>query len=218
MASLKRWLDLRRNPWKAEHYAGLKAWRADNALKTRFHTYDDLAPEAVVLDVGGFEGGWADLILSVQPKARVHVFEPHPRFADTLRSKYADRPNVSVHDFAMGGAEGTLTLSDDGDASSAFGGQGGALTAPVRPVGAVFAELGLDRVDLMKVNIEGGEYDLLPALLESGLMPRIARLQVQFHLFEPALIDARAAICARLEETHDCAWCYPFIWEEWRLR
>ncbi|SDC67074.1 FkbM family methyltransferase [Ruegeria marina] len=218
MASLKRWLDLRRNPWKAEHYAALKSWRADNALKTRFHTYDGLAPEAVVLDVGGFEGGWADLILSFQPKARVHVFEPHPRFAEALRSKFACQPNVMVHEFAIGGAEGVLRLSDDGDASSAFGGKGGVLEAPIRPADAVFTELGLDRVDLMKVNIEGGEYDLLPALLDSGLMPRIGRLQVQFHLFEPALIETRAAICARLAETHDCAWSYPFIWEEWRLR
>lgn len=218
MASLKRWLDLRRNPWKAEHYAGLKAWRADNAPKTRFHTYRDIGPEAVVLDVGGFEGGWADLILSFQPKAEIHVFEPHPRFAAALRAKFADRANVHVHDFAMGGAEGVLALSDDGDASSGFGDSGGDLKAPIRPVSEVFAELGLERVDLMKVNIEGGEYDLLPALLDADLMPRIARLQVQFHLFEPALIETRTGICARLSETHDCAWSYPFIWEEWRLR
>ncbi|MFD2856638.1 FkbM family methyltransferase [Seohaeicola zhoushanensis] len=155
MVSLKRWLDQRRNPWKAEHYAGLKAWRADNAQNTRLQTYDGLGPEALVLDVGGFEGRWADLILAAQPKARIHVFEPHPRFVSALRTKFAARPNVSVHDFAIGATAGALTLSDDGDASSAFGGKGGALQAPIRPVGEVFSELGLDRVDLMKVNIEG---------------------------------------------------------------
>ena len=92
----------------------------------------------------------------------------------------------------------------------------GALSGEVRPVTAFFDAQGIDHVDLAKMNIEGGEYDLLPALIDSGLMTRIDRLQVQFHLFEPSLAQAREAICEGLAKTHSRAWCYPFVWEEWR--
>ena len=36
---------------------------------------------------------------------------------------------------------------------------------------------------LMKINIEGGEYDLLEELLDENMIKQIVNLQVQFHDF-----------------------------------
>ena len=90
----------------------------------------------------------------------------------------------------------------------------------VRPeyVVEVLDELGAPQIDLMKVNIEGGEYDLLPALIDAGIMPRIGILQVQFHLFSADDIPRRDAIRAHLAQTHDCDWSYDFVWEQWSRR
>ncbi len=73
-------------------------------------------------------------------------------------------------------------------------------------------------IDLAKVNIEGGEYDLLPAFDEAGVLPRLRMLQVQFHLFAPADIERRNAIRATLSRTHNCDWSYDFVWEQWSLK
>ncbi|QYX58382.1 FkbM family methyltransferase [Roseovarius sp. SCSIO 43702] len=217
MASLKKWLDRRRNPWKGVFYDAFKLWKAENG-PARLYAYDTLPEGATVLDFGGFEGTWADRILAAQPSADIHVFEPHPVFAAHLTQKFAERENVHVHAFALGRTDGTLSLSDTGDASSAVADLEKSLEAPVKAVSQFFDAHPLPAIDLVKINIEGGEYDLLPALLDAGVMDRIARLQVQFHLFDPAFAEARDAIRTRLSETHDCAWCYPFVWEEWRRR
>ncbi|MEL7099354.1 MAG: FkbM family methyltransferase [Pseudomonadota bacterium] len=218
MASFKRWLEARRHPWKRVALDAVAQFKRDGARDGKLYRYEDLPEAPVVWDVGGFEGTWTDHILSVRPAAQVHVFEPHPRFADALTSKFAAAPGVHVHGFAVGGADGTLALDDTGDASSAFGHTEGTLEGSVRDVAAFWHQTGLERVDLVKMNIEGGEYDLLPAMLDAGLMQRVYRLQVQFHLFDPSLLQARDAIRARLAETHICAWDYPFVWEEWRTR
>ena len=215
MASLKRWLDRRRNPWKGVFFDAYRKFRAENG-QAKLRHYEDLPAGAVVLDIGGFRGEWCDIVLRQQPDCTIHIMEPHPIFAQTLREKYQSDDRVFVHEFGLGMATGTLQLSDEGDASSAIAEHSRSFQAPIVPVASFFKEHNLQEVALAKVNIEGGEYDLLPALIDAGLMPRIARLQVQFHLFEPKLQQARDAILAGLAKSHKQAWCYTFVWEEWQ--
>lgn len=217
MASLKRWLDRRRNPWKGDFIDSFLKFRNDGA-QARLTEFSDLEAGSVVIDFGGFEGTWTDAVLSAQPEARVHVFEPHPGYAAALRDKFADRPNVTIHEAAMGREAGTLSLSDAGDASSAVAAHERSFSAPVIAARTFFDDQGIDRVQLAKINIEGGEYELLPALIEAGLIGRVARLMVQFHLFQPDDRALRSEIVGRLSETHEPGWSYPFVWEEWRLR
>lgn len=217
MASLKRWLDRRRNPWKGIFYDAFRQWRRENG-SARLYDYTNLRNDAVVFDFGGFKGEWTDIVLKQQPDATVHVFEPHPGFARLLRHHFAGNARVHVHECALGSIDGTLALSDEGDASSAVADHGKSFESEVISVARFFETHDIPRIDLAKINIEGGEYDLLPALIDTGIINRIHRLQVQFHLFEPKLIDVREAIRTRLEASHDCIWCYPFVWEEWRLK
>ncbi|WP_371223833.1 FkbM family methyltransferase [Roseovarius sp. 2305UL8-3] len=217
MASLKKWLDRRRNPWRGAHYDAMKAWKRENAA-ARLYDYTALPSGGVVFDMGGFKGEWADMVLDQQPDAVIHLFEPHPRFADELRAKFDADERVTVYPVALGSADGEMLISDAGDASSSVADNGEGAPAEVIAVSRFFADRDIPRIDLMKVNIEGGEYDLLPALVSAGVIGRIDRLQVQFHLFEEALMAERDSIRAMLEKTHECVWCYPFVWEEWRLK
>jgi FkbM family methyltransferase len=214
--SLKHWLRQRREPWTKVFYAAFRRWKADK-MEPRRMEFPGIGPQSVVFDVGGFQGNWAADI-HTRYGAQVHVFEPHPSFAAAIRSRFAANPAIVTHAFALGSSEGTLDLSDDGDASSSFRKAGRTVQGHIEPVARFFADTGIEIVDLIKVNIEGGEYDLLPALLDAGLMPRIGILQVQFHLFSADDIPRRDAIRARLAQTHDCDWSYDFVWEQWSLR
>ena len=217
MASLKRWLERRRNPWKAPFFDAYKLWRKENG-PARLYDYAGLPAGGTVLDFGGFRGEWTDRVLAAQPDLTVHVFEPHPGFARELENKFAGNDKVHVHALALGSEDGEIHLSDAGDASSSLTDQAAQYSAPIRAAGDFFAQHGITDVALTKINIEGGEYSLLPALVDHGLMNRIARVQVQFHLFEPAMQATRDAVREKLSKTHGCAWCYPFVWEEWRLK
>jgi FkbM family methyltransferase len=168
MASLKRWLDVRRNPWKRVFHDAFKAWRRDGGQR-RLETYD-LPEGAVVFDLGGYVGAWTEDVLRCQPTAIVHVFEPHPDFAAKLEEKFKEHSNVHIHAFALGQTDGTLTLSDAGDASSAVAQHDTAFEAEIRSVDRFFEEIEIGDIALAKVNIEGGEYDVIPAWITHGAM------------------------------------------------
>jgi hypothetical protein len=72
---------------------------------------------------------------------------------------------------------------------------------------------------MMKVNIEGGEYELLDHLIDTGLICRVRDVQVQFH--DDVLPDAdrrMRAIQAGLSKTHTLLWQHEWIWECWRRK
>ena len=78
-----------------------------------------------------------------------------------------------------------------------------------------FDAMGLDHIDLLKINIEGGEYDLLPNLIASGWIERITDIQVQFHDFVPDAIAKTQRIQESLRRTHRITWMFPMVWENW---
>ncbi|MGR3814643.1 MAG: FkbM family methyltransferase [Cognatishimia activa] len=217
MASLKRWLDKRRNPWRAQHLDAYSAWKKERG-SSKLYDYSELPEQAIVFDFGGFKGEWSDIVLQQIPLASIKIFEPHPGFASELKTKFQAKQNVETYAFALGSKTETLLLSDEGDASSAVAEHSKAFSASFISVSDFFLSSEIRHIDLAKINIEGGEYDLLPALMDAGLINRFDRLQVQFHLFEPKMQEQRDRIRQQLEATHKCVWCYPFVWEEWRLK
>lgn len=39
----------------------------------------------------------------------------------------------------------------------------------------------IDDIGLMKINIEGGEYELLERMIELGIINKVKDIQIQFH-------------------------------------
>lgn len=211
--SLKLWLRLRREPWRRAAYTAYRQWKRDKMEAKRFE-FEGIGPESTVFDVGGFEGNWAQEIFD-RYGATVHVFEPHPTFAKALEQRFANNPKIIVHAFALGSEAGELHLSDDGDASSAVNDVTNAVSGEVRAVSDFMAAFETDTIDLMKINIEGGEYDLLPALSTCDQLKRFGIIQVQFHQFRETDDALRDSVRAELVKSHTQAWCYHFVWEEW---
>lgn len=180
----------------------------------------DLGEDSVVLDVGGYLGDYAANIFC-RYRSRIHVFEPLPVYCDEIRQRFGKNPQVRVHEFGLAGTTREERLFRAQAGSSVFMDRFKMEEAtPVRMVRAAdaLAELGVERVDLMKVNIEGGEYELLEHLLETGWAPRIRNICVQFH--EEVLPDAperMRAIQAGLARTHRATFQYEFVWENWQL-
>ncbi len=73
-------------------------------------------------------------------------------------------------------------------------------------------------VDLMKLNIEGAEFDLLDRLIAKKLHKKVTDIQIQFHKIDDKSEERRNKIREKLSKTHDCTWNYPFVWENWKLK
>lgn len=202
--------------YSPEAYQFISATMAQPALLT---TFDNLGPGAIAVDVGAFEGKWCGEVAD-RYQCEVEAFELSPEFFGVLADVAREHEGVHIREYGLGGRDETVRVSRTNMGSSVFvnprsGEQVEWTDAHIRDVAAVWDELGWDRVAVLKVNIEGGEYDLLERLSDAGLLARVDCLLVQFHDWIPNGYARRRAIRRTLAETHDEAWCYDWAWEKW---
>src|SRR5262249_24421164 len=154
---------------------------------------------------------------------RVHAYEPEPGAIEQCRRTIADEPRIELHPFGLAGRQRTERLTVVGPGSSIyadkrFGPTLESVEIELRDVVGELAAMGVDGIDLIKINIEGGEYELLDRLYESGWLPRIDTLIVQFHEFAPDAYRARRRNRRQLSESHLCSWNYTWVYERWDRR
>lgn len=178
----------------------------------------DLDEQSVVLDVGAFVGQWCEKVAH-RYGATVHAFEPAPQAVAALERRLGDDPRIVAHAVGLGARDETLAMEIHGPGSTVYTGgsvDGDLEQVELRDVAAVLDDLDVDRVDLMKVNIEGGEYDLFDRLIETDWLPRIRTVLIQFHEWHPGAYRRRFRIRRALARHHDEVWNYPWIWEKWQ--
>src|SRR5262249_32608736 len=145
--------------------------------------YDQVAADPAdvrqVVDLGGNVGLSCIFWLAKFPNCRIDVFEPHPGHVAQMKTNLSLNgwtDPVTVHAAAAGTAPGTMQLCDRGSGSSLLYARPGEAVIDV-PIVDTFAIVGGRDIDVLKIDIEGGEY----ALLED---PRFADLKVRHLILE----------------------------------
>lgn len=187
--------------------------RGDQTLRVEF---PELGPDSVVLDLGGYKGDWTAEITQ-RYDARVMIFEPLLGFHQQICQRFAANPKVQPFQCGLGARDETLDMHHSADGSGAFV-QGESEQVRILEATQFLQQHGIERIDLLKVNIEGGEYELLEHLIATGDIRKVRKLQVQFHDFVPDAIPRRARILQGLAQTHAQHWNFHFVWEEWGLK
>lgn len=161
-----------------------------------------------IVDVGANIGVYTLEAASVVGTAgRVVAIEPAPFHARSLRQNIELNAleNVSVVETAVGRESGEATLSrsnDDNLGMFSLGGAGGveAHTVPVKTIDELLEERGIHSVDLIKMDIEGSEYD---ALIGAEKSLRTARPAVLIELNEVALRRCGSSSHAVIQLLHN---------------
>lgn len=196
--------------------ARVREWfsvKGDHTLRLDY----ELDESSVVFDLGGYEGQWTSDIFS-RYCCRIHVFEPVRDFAERIRRRFAKNPRITVHPFGLGARTEAVDIGVSADASSIHKKTGAAEGGQLVQASEFLGKNGIEHIDLMKINIEGGEYELLEHLLDTGIVERIDNIQVQFHDFVANADERMAAIQQRLSATHSPTYQYPYVWENWQHR
>ena len=198
-----------------QFYRTVTKWFADDGDATLRLDYP-LDASSVVFDVGGYRGDFADAIFK-RFGCRVFIFEPVSDFYQRCLERFRGNDAIKCLNYGLARTTGffQIHLAEDGSSFELDSGSGLAETAQSRSITEVVDELGVGVIDLIKINIEGGEFDLLPAMIDSGLVKRTRHIQVQFHNFIDGAQAARDSIRRSLALTHREKWCYPFVWESW---
>jgi len=168
------------------------------------HNYD-LTPASTVFDIGGYKGQWADLMYS-RYGCHIYCFEP---VFPIKRTEY------KVFNFGLGGSTREENIHIDMDKTGIFCRTGIGRKIQVMDIVSVIDSLDIKIIDLMKINIEGMEYELLPRLINSGYVKRIKNLQIQFHNIAPTSDKDMYLIQEDLKKTHTPTWQFRYVWENW---
>jgi len=173
---------------------------------------------SVVFDVGGYEGSWSEQIFC-KYGCNIYIFEPVNKFYKEIMEKFIKNDKVQVYNFGLGGKNDEVIFNINGNSSSGFVTQNGhSEKVKINSVIKFIEKNGIKNIDLIKINIEGGEYELLEKFIETGWISKILNVQVQFHDFVPDAYNRMTKIQEKLKLTHDLTYHYEFVWENWKLR
>lgn len=134
-----------------------------------YRYYDqDLGQPATILDLGGYCGYTAVTFSARFPRARIAAVEPHPTNFAALTA------NIKLNNLPVTAFQAAATVTD-GPVELFLGGgmthglapthhsTGGSITVDGLSVPTILDRLGWDRIDLLKIDIEGAEEPLFGA-------------------------------------------------------
>lgn len=182
----------------------LATWQEQRLERLRYDY--DLNSESVVIDLGAYQGEWANEI-HAKFGCQVTAVEP----TEYIRNYQ----HGTIFNVAAGTHNGKISFGGRAYYTSAFEpGDHEYDCIDVNPIIKAYAV-----IDLLKINIEGAEYDVLQHIIGAGLHTRIKNIQVQFHQINGAPYEQwYNQIAAGLNKSHGLTWRYPYCWENWALK
>lgn len=143
----------------------------------------------VVVDIGGYIGDFS-LYAAKYLDATVIVYEPVPENYELLAENSRLNPwaDLRIWNRAVAAtAEVAINLERDGNdlhaSSYLYNRTNEKIVVPASRLDDVFAENDVERIDLLKIDCEGGEYDIL-ATARDETFDRIENIVLEYHGIE----------------------------------
>jgi FkbM family methyltransferase len=130
----------------------------------------------------------------------VHAFDPTP-----LADRYLKTQNLTdqfvFHPIAFGNKDGHCAFraaartgrADTEGTLLKVNTPGAELVVPVHSIPTIMSQLHHDHLDILKMDIEGGEYEVLDHMLQAGVKP--AQLTLEFHPSLLNLVEGKPVGC-----------------------
>lgn len=192
------------------------SWFADKGDDTLRLDYN-LDENSTVFDVGGYKGEFARDIFC-KYNSNIYVFEPLKEFFEISTKRFINNKKVHNYNFGLANKSFDTEIHISDNASSIFNVEGETVTIRLESIIDFMTKHNIEVVDLIKINIEGGEYDLLDEIIANNWLSKFKNIQVQFHDFvieNPR--ERMEKIQKELAKTHQLTYQYDFVWENWKL-
>ena len=142
---------------------------------------DCISRKGVAIDVGANVGLFTEFCLDAG-FAKVYSIEPNPLAANEFRKMHSDNPNVIFEEIALTGNGEDVSLSvDPGNtlvSSIAKTISNNTVLVKSETLNSLIERVG--EIDLLKIDIEGAEYDLLE-VTDIGLLAKANNIILEFH-------------------------------------
>lgn len=188
-----KWLELRRNNLRIGVGSKMEAWSVKETLIDRFYTRlgTEIQSDWVVVDIGAAIGEFTIEAALQLTTGVVHAFEPNPGSINILRQNIRANNLGCVQNYNLGvwKEEGEIPLhflnneplqavsgDDHAPVAEAITGT----TIPVITLEQVIEEKVGERIDLLKLDCEGAEYDIL-LNQDPKIFDKIDRIVMEYH-------------------------------------
>jgi len=176
----------------------------------------NLNEDSVVFDLGGYEGWFVEQMVN-KFNCNVYCFEPLQKFSAIIEKKFIGNNKVHVYTMGISNEIKKSIIYLNKDASSTNIKNGKAIEIKLTRIDKIMSENNIKFVDLIKLNIEGDEYDVLDYIINNQIQENFGDIQVQFHKIGN-FQERYNNIKKELEKTHELTYYYPFVWENWKLK
>jgi FkbM family methyltransferase len=145
-----------------------------------------ITKDTVVYSLGVGEDISFDLSLIEQYGANVYAFDPTPKSTRWVRSHHLPK-EFHFYEYAILDYDGTVTLYPPVNparvsytiSAQQYATAHRAIEVPTRRLSSIMRELGHQRIDILKMDIEGSEYAVIKEMLHSNI--DVSQLLVEFH-------------------------------------
>ena len=150
----------------------------NNIVREEYGAFAPSAEPKFMIDAGAYIGDSSAYFASKFPKLNIMALEPHPdNFALAARNLAPYGERVTLFNQALASTEGTLRISGDHDGAR-VGAEGLAVEATTVP--KILSQAGRERVDILKMDIEGFEEEVLDESAQAWLS-KVGLLIIEFH-------------------------------------
>jgi FkbM family methyltransferase len=146
---------------------------------------DNLSKDSVVYSFGVGEDISFDLSIIKKFGVDVYAFDPTPRSISWVKSQSLP-PQFKFFDYGIASYDGTANFyppenPDHVSHTTLFKPETAhnSITVPVNRLGTIINQLGHDEIDILKMDIEGTEYDVINDIINSGI--NVKQLLIEFH-------------------------------------
>jgi FkbM family methyltransferase len=134
-------------------------------------------------------------------------------------NKFRMIDKIKLYQSGLSSENKVVDFHIDGEASSIyFGSVLGEFGINLKKIDEFLLEEKIEIVDLIKMNIEGSEYELLEYMLNNNLITKFKNLQIQFHdnVFD-GWEQKYNNIKENLKKTHHLTYEFEFKFENWEI-
>ncbi|MFH0737104.1 MAG: FkbM family methyltransferase [Candidatus Micrarchaeota archaeon] len=181
-------ISLELRPASSDRYAVTDVWFNEVYTPKGF----EIRPTDIVVDIGGHIGSFSVFAAKKAEEGRVFSFEPVPGNFEMLKRNlgYNRLDNVSASPKAVSGRSGKKTMyltSHDTFSHSSIESlvpdMNGKIEADAISLEDIFKENKLDKIDFLKIDCEGSEYEIL-SRTPLSVFKKIHKISMEYHEFD----------------------------------
>jgi FkbM family methyltransferase len=179
-----------------------------------------LTTDSVVIDAGVYEGRFSKTI-SEKYGCHVYAYEPVEQFYAGSLQNLSSLKKVHLFNHGLGAYARKTVFGIKGDMTGLFADATGYEIIRIENIELIIKYLTSTHsrnIDLLKLNVEGMEFEILESLAQSETVRLVKNIQVQPHGCAPLAAKRWEAIRKDLLLTHKLTYEAEWVWSNYELQ